>query len=216
VTQTKQQLLILGTKTLAVEIADVAAEVPGLQVVGFVENLQPERCQEKLESLPIYWVDELAALAKSHAAVCGLATTRRSLFVEQVSAYSLRFAVVVHPSARISSKSSIDEGTILSVNTVIAAYTRLGRHVFVNRGALIGHHTVIGNYVTIQPGANIAGACRIGEATYIGMGAIVIDHITVGSHSVVGAGAVVIQDVPDNAVVVGVPAKVVKENVVEK
>jgi carbonic anhydrase/acetyltransferase-like protein (isoleucine patch superfamily) len=80
-----------------------------------------------------------------------------------------------------------------------------------------------------QPNNGIEGPCTTSnvaqlslaraasvKATYIGMGAIVIDHITVGSHSVVGAGAVVIQDVPDNAVVVGVPAKVVKENVVEK
>ena len=70
--------------------------------------------------------------------------------------------------------------------------------------------------MTIQPGANVAGACHIGQATYIGMGAIVIDHITVGSHSVVGAGAVVTKDVPDNVVVVGVPARVVKENIAGK
>lgn len=206
-------LLILGTRTLAAEIADLAGEIEGLRVAGFVENMEPDRCRDTLEDLPIVWVDELAKYADSHSAVCGLATTFRSRFTDQVAAYGIKFATLVHPSARVSPKSSLAEGSIISAGVVIACHTHLGRHVIVNRGALIGHHTEIGDYTTIQPGANVAGACRIGQAAYIGMGAIVIDHVTVGSHSVVGAGAVVTKDVPDNVVVVGVPARVVKENV---
>jgi serine acetyltransferase len=45
------------------------------------------------------------------------------------------------------------------------------------------------------------------------MGASVIDHINIGSHSVIGAGAVVIRDVPDHVLVVGVPARIVKEGI---
>jgi acetyltransferase EpsM len=195
VTHTTRPLLVLGTRTLAVEIADIAADIPGVRVAGFVENLNRERCQEKLEDLPVLWVDDLAPLAQSHKAVCGLATTHRSRFVAQVAVYGIPFATVIHPLARISSKSAVSEGSILSVGVIVAACTHLGRHVLVNRGALIGHHT------------------EIGEATYIGMGAIVIDHITIGSHSVIGAGAVVTTDVPDHVLVVGMPARVVKENI---
>lgn len=211
-----RSLLVLGTRTLAVEIADLASEVEGFRMAGFVENMDPQRCQETLEGLPIFWVDEVAKLANSHSAVCGLATTRRSRFTEQVAAYGIEFATLVHPSARVSSTSSLGEGSIVSVGVIIASHTHLGRHVFVNRGALIGHHTEIGDYVTIHPGANIAGACRIGDAAYVGMGAVVIDHITIGAHSVVGAGAVVTKDVPDNVLVVGVPARVVKKDIAGK
>ena len=48
------------------------------------------------------------------------------------------------------------------------------------------------------------------------MGAIVIDKTHVGAHAVVGAGAVVTKDVPNNVQVVGVPARIVKENVAGK
>lgn len=206
-------LLILGTRTLAVEVADLASEIPDFKTAGFVENMDRQRCNEKLEGLPIFWVNDIAGLASTHWAVCALATTHRSRFVEQVANLGVKFATLIHPSSKISSKSSVGEGTIISSGVIIASHTVLGRHVLVNRGALIGHHTEIGDYVTIQPGANIAGACRIGQATYIGMGALVLDHVEIGMHSIVGAGAVVNKDVPDHVQVVGVPARIVKENI---
>jgi acetyltransferase EpsM len=211
-----RKLLILGTRTLAEEIADLASEVPGIRHVGYVENMEQSKAESTIGGLPVHWVEEVPGMRDDHWAVCGLATTHRERFIDQVSAAGLRFATLVHPSSRISTRSSIGEGTILSVNTVIAAHTTLGRHVLINRGALIGHHTEIKDFVTIQPGANIAGACRVGKAAYIGMGAVVIDGISIGTHSVVGAGAVVTKDVPDHVLVVGVPAKIVKENIAGK
>uniref|UniRef100_A0A7C5EPV7 Acetyltransferase n=1 Tax=Desulfobacca acetoxidans TaxID=60893 RepID=A0A7C5EPV7_9BACT len=163
--------------------------------------------------MPILWVEELAPLAATHWAVCALATTLRSRFTSQVGALGVRFATLVHPTARVSRTSTLGEGTIISPGVIIASHTHLGRHVFVNRGALIGHHTEIGDHITIQPGANIAGKCRIGPATYLGMGALVLDGLTVGAHTVIGAGAVVTRDVPDCVQVVGIPAKIVKENI---
>ncbi len=206
-------LLILGTRTLAIEVADFVSEIPGYQLVGFVENMDPQVCQGKLENLPILWVEELEQLAATHVAVCALATTTRSRFTNQAAAYGVRFATLVHPTARISRTSVLGEGSIISPGVIIASNTRLGPHVFVNRGVLIGHHTEIGAHVTIQPGANVAGKCRIGSSTYIGMGALVLDNLTVGSQAVVGAGAVVTKDVPDRVQVVGLPAKIVKENI---
>jgi acetyltransferase EpsM len=207
-----QPLLILGTRTFAVEVADLASE-SGFAVAGFVENLDPERCSETLDGLPIHWIEAVSQLAGTHRAVCGLGTTHRSRFADQAAQEGLRFATVVHPSARLARTSSLGEGAVVSVAVVVAAHTRIGRHVLINRGSLIGHHTVIGDFVSVQSGANIAGSCTIGDATYIGMGAVVLDHITVGSHSVVGAGAVVTKDVPDNVQVMGVPARVTKAGI---
>jgi len=206
-------LLILGTRTLAIEVADFVSEISGYQLVGFVENMDPQARRAKLENLPILWVEELAQLAATHWAVCALATTTRSRFTNQAASYGVRFATLIHPTARISRTTVLGEGTIISPGVIIASHTRLGSHVFVNRGALIGHHTEIGDHVTIQPGANIAGKCHIGSFTYIGMGALVLDNLTVGSQAVVGAGAVVTRDIPDRVQVVGLPAKIVKEDI---
>lgn len=207
------ELLILGTRTFAVEVADLAATIPGVRVAGFVENMDRSRCEQPLEDLPVYWIDEVAALAGTHLAVCRLSTTHRSMFIEQAAQNGLRFATLVHPAATVSKRSEVGEGSILGPACVVGAHTTLGPHVIVNRGALIGHHTTIGRFCSIQPGANVAGACSIGEATYVGMGALVLDHVTIGSHAVVGAGAVVTRDVADHVQVMGIPARVVKTDI---
>ena len=211
--QATRPLLILGTRTFAEETADVASEIAGVQVVGFVENMDRQRCKEKLNGLPIIWVDELAELSETHQVICGLGTTHRSRYVEQVAQFKVSFATLVHPSARISGTSSVGEGSFISSGAIVAARTQVGKHVVLNRGALVGHHSQVGSFATVGPGANIAGNSRVGEGTYIGISAVVLDHISVGCHSVVGAGAVVTRDVPDNVQVVGVPAKIVKRDI---
>lgn len=211
-----ERILILGTRTFAAEVADLVAEIPDYEVAGFVENMERARCDETLEGLPIIWADSLSEYAESHRAVCALATTFRRRFTDEAAGHGVRFATVVHPSARLSRTSSLGEGSVVSAGVIVGARTSIGRHVIINRGALIGHHTEIGDYVSIMPGANIAGRCQIGEGTYVGMGAIVIDNIVIGAHAVVGAGAVVTKQVPDNVQVIGVPARIVKENIAGK
>lgn len=214
--QSAHRLLICGTRSLAADVADLASEIPGVEVCGFIENMERDRCAEPFEGLPVHWVDDAARFAESHVVVCALGTTHRKKFTDQIEALGMRCTTLAHPTSRLSSRSSLGEGTILSVGVIIAAHTHLGRHVFVNRGAMIGHHTHVGDHASIMTGANVAGNCTIGQGTYIGMSAVIIDNLKIGAHSVVGAGAVVTKDVPDNVQVIGVPARIVKENIAGK
>jgi acetyltransferase EpsM len=210
---TPQPLLILGTTPYALVFADAFSANKEFEVVGFVENLNRERCVEKHGDLPIHWVDDIAPLHKTHRAVCCLSTTHRDRYVKQVKAMGFTFATLIHPTAIVSGKSTIGEGTSLNIGCMIAAFSRIGNFVRLNRGVNIGHHTIVEDYVTIQPGVNLAGNCCIGPQTYIGIGATIVDGIRIGAHSIVAAGAVVTRDLPDNVMAVGVPAKVVKEGI---
>jgi sugar O-acyltransferase (sialic acid O-acetyltransferase NeuD family) len=200
-----RRVLVLGTHHFAPEVFDLASET-GVTVTGFVENLDRERTKEPLDGLPVFWIDELAAFSATHLAVCALGTTERHRFVDEAAALGMAFTTLVHPTARVSGRSSLAEGTIVSSGVQIATRTEIGRHVIVNRGALIGHDVVVGDYVTIGPGANIGGLSQIGDRAYVAMSAVILDRITIGADARVAAGAVVTKDVPPGTEVRGVPA----------
>lgn len=75
----------------------------------------------------------------------------------------------------------------------------------------------IGNNVTIGHGAVIHG-CRINDNTLIGMGAIILNGARVGENCVIGAGALVTQNmiIPDNSLVIGCPAKIMRQVTAEE
>ena len=93
--------------------------------------------------------------------------------------------------------------------------------VFMDRGGIsIGDYSLIGpgvNLLTINHQQNpyersstISKPIVIGRRVWIGAGAIFLSGVTVGDHAIISAGAVVTHDVPENAVVAGNPAKVIK------
>lgn len=60
------------------------------------------------------------------------------------------------------------------------------------------------------PDKDLIGRIRVGDNVHIGMNSIIMPGVTIGNNVVVGCGAVVTKDIPDNVIVAGVPAKVIK------
>jgi acetyltransferase-like isoleucine patch superfamily enzyme len=88
----------------------------------------------------------------------------------------------------------------------VGPQTQLGKGVLVNSRANVHHESVIGEYSEIGPGALILGRVKIGKKCRIGAGAVVLPGVEIGDQVVVGAGAVVTKNVPDNQILVGIPA----------
>jgi len=208
-----QPVLILGARRFAREVADLLADLPDFELKGFVENQDREACQQTIDGLPVYWVDEIAAMAATHRGICALGSTQRSEFIGIAAGQGLGFVTLVHPVARVSPRSAVGTGSIVCPGAQVASRTRIGAHVLVNRGALIGHDVEVGGYVTFGPGAYMAGGCKIASGAFIGMGAIVVDGLAIGASSVIAAGAVVTRNVADRVMVAGMPAVVVKRSV---
>lgn len=122
------------------------------------------------------------------------------------------FATAIHQSVQMSKGVKVGEGTVMMANVTINIDAKIGNHCILNTSCSIDHDCTLMDFVHISPNVALAGDVNVGEGTHIGIGASVIQGITIGKWAIIGAGAVIIQDVPDYAVVVGVPGRIIKYN----
>jgi serine O-acetyltransferase len=102
----------------------------------------------------------------------------------------------IHPGAHIGQGFFIDHG----------------------QGVVIGETTIIGNHVTVYQGVTLGGISlenkkrhpTLGDNIIIGAGAKILGPVHIGNNVKIGANSVVTDDIPDNCVAVGVPARIIK------
>ncbi len=138
--------------------------------------------------------------------------TRRKVCLEKSKS---KWATIIHPLSIISKNVIIGEGTIVMAGVIIQSGAKIGKHCILNTGVCIDHDCVLDDFVHISPKCGLAGSVFIGEGTSIGIGSSIIPNISIGKWTIVGAGTVVIRDVPDHAVVVGNPGKIIRYNSTE-
>ena len=122
---------------------------------------------------------------------------------------------LIHKTAVISGDVEIGKGSVIMPNAIINSSGGIGKHCIVNSGAIVEHDSKLGDFVHISPGSIITGNVEIGEGTQIGAGSAIIPGIKIGKWVTVGAGAVIINDIPDFAIVVGNPGRIIKYNRLE-
>ena len=87
--------------------------------------------------------------------------------------------------------------------------------VYIGDGALIGHNVVLATLNHVKSprdrSSMVPAPIRIGKNVWIGSNATILPGVTIGDGAIVAAGAVVAKDVPENTIVGGVPAKIIRQ-----
>lgn len=124
----------------------------------------------------------------------------------------------IEPGAIIREKVAIGKNAVIMMGATINIGAEIGEGTMIDMGAILGGRAIVGKHCHIGAGAVLAGVIEPASATpviveddvLVGANAVVIEGVHVGKGAVVAAGAVVVEDVPDNAVVAGCPAQIIK------
>jgi sugar O-acyltransferase (sialic acid O-acetyltransferase NeuD family) len=116
-------------------------------------------------------------------------------------------ASFITPFCRISPFAGvIGAGTMILNDAEMEPGVTVGEHCLLNKKSKYGHGCKVGSNTEIGPMATIAAYAEIGEDCLIGISALILPKVKIGNNVTVSAGSVVTKNIPDNAVVAGVPA----------
>lgn len=125
----------------------------------------------------------------------------------------------IEPGAIIRDQVTIGNNAVIMMNATINIGAVIGEGTMIDMNVVVGGRGTIGKNCHIGAGTVIAGVIEppsakpvvVEDDVVIGANAVILEGVRVGKGSVVAAGAVVVDDVPENVVVAGVPARIIKQ-----
>lgn len=197
-------MYIFGASGQGKVIASILKSIGVADLKGFIDDTPPS---DEVFGLPVLHSSSIHEFENQTLIVgIGNNATRKKV-AERLNA---SYFSAIHPSAVICESVVLGPGTVVMPNAVVNADTVIGKHCIVNSGAVVEHDCILGDYVHISPNVALAGNTEIGEGSHIGIGAVVLPGVKIGKWVTIGAGTVVLKDVPDFAVVVGNPGRIIK------
>lgn len=180
----------------------------GQDVVAFIDDTKPHNSSylgvpvwnsNKLPDLKEYNVGSVA----SHIADRDF----RISLIDFARENNLSLPNIIHPKAIISPSARIGIGNVIKAGAIIDSHVKIGNCCIIDNGVVVAHHANIGHGSHLAPGVSMGGNCHIGNRTLINIGVSIMSHIKIGNNVIVGIASCVTNDIDDNLVVAGNPAK---------
>ena len=187
----------------------------GVNVVGFLDD-DPKVADSQFGGLPVLGPISILSTLKEKYGItsvyCPLGNNKlRVKFLRQATSLGYDTPCYIHPSVIISPNVEIGKGVYILLGTQVMPYTKIEDFVMISMNVSIAHHNILRTGTFLSTGCNFGASIVAEENSYCGIGSTVMTGLhRLGKDCLIGAGAVVIKDVPDGAVMAGVPAKIIK------
>jgi len=118
--------------------------------------------------------------------------------------------VKINHAGNVIIEKGVEIRALVTVDRAVKGSTIISEGVKIDHKVHCAHAVIIGKYTTIAANTSIEGSCVIGEYCTIGSNVTVQRKVKVGNWVTIGSGCVVTKDVPDNAVIVGNPHRILR------
>jgi UDP-perosamine 4-acetyltransferase len=212
---TKKKIILIGGGDHCKVVISQLKKLTGFEIAGIVDNYK--LVGNLLMGIKIIGEDEDLSDLYRKGLRYALITigsvkdnTKRCKLFNMAKEIGYKFPVIISPTATVEESVKIDEGTVVMPGCIVNIDSSIGKNCIINTGAIIEHDCKIGNHCHIAPGVHLSGEVEIDDLSFIGIGSTIIQGIKIGKNVTIGAGSVVINDIPDNVIALGNPAKIVK------
>ena len=209
-------MLIVGAKGFAKEVLEIFQQLGDTKDIAFYDDVNHDIGDYLFDVFPILKEEKAVEeffLKNGNQFTIGIGNPalRYKLF-KKFSQLGGNYVSTISPLAQLGSYDVIiGEGTNILVNSVFSNSVILGKGCIVYYNVLITHDCIVGDFVELSPGVTLLGHVQVGAFTQIGANSTILPKVKIGKNVIVGAGSIVTKDVPDNCLVFGSPARIVKE-----
>lgn len=197
------------------------AQICGFQVLCFIDD-DSSKIGRTVNEIPVMSIGQVAARFPNVPVAAGIGCpSAREAVIARVVRHQLVPAALVHPGVERSRWVTFGTGVVICAGSILTTNIIVGDHVQINVDCSISHDVHLGDYATLAPGVHVSGFVTIGKRVQIGTGAAIINGtpaapLTIGDDVVVGAGACVTRSVEAGLTVVGVPARPIARQLMER
>lgn len=212
-----QKIVILGGPgdglVILEAVRQAAAAGHPVEVVGFLNDGLPKGTL--FQDLPVFgslpdW-QALPENVRFYPALRKLKDMpRRVALIEGLGIPAERWASVIHPTAIVAGNVTVGHGSYIGPYVVIQPNAKLGAFLSIRNGANIGHDVCMEDFSGVGPHVSLSGYCSLGRGSQVAASAVVGNNARVGAFSMVGMCSAVARDVPDYALAMGNPARIIE------
>lgn len=209
-------MLIVGAKGFAKEVLGIIHQMSQTENLVFFDDVNTDVNGSLYGKFPILKSTEEAldyfnTIDNRFTIGIGNPVLRKKIYDKFILLGGV-FTSTISPLANIGSYDiEIGSGTNILSGAIISNSSKIGMACIVYYNSIITHDCKIGDFVEISPSVTLLGRSKVGSYSQIGSNATILPDKVIGKNVIIGAGSVVTKDIPDNCVVVGTPAKIIKE-----
>lgn len=215
----KSKVVILGGSGIGMIAASILERTGEAEVLGFLNDVLPVGSKVgKYRQFPVLGkTEDLGSYLKDESCrvfIAYVGLTSEQAAYEKIVGLPIpddRLQSIIDPSAIIpSGYCRVGRGVLFAPLSQLSPDATISDNCMLLANAFVGHDSFLDRFAHLATNAVVGANVHVGKAVHIGSNATIREKVKIGEFALIGAGAVVVDDVPENAIVVGNPARVLR------